>query len=193
MAQPPPNAAEPCTADAIVVIGVAGSGKSTIALALARQTGRVFIDADDLHAPDARAQMAAGVPLSDMQREPWVASLAQELRRHAAAGHAAVLAWSGLRAAHRQRLRESGVPLRFVHLHAAPSVIAARLAARQDHFMPLQLLASQLEALEDPVAEPDVVEVDVDEPPAQVVARVLAALGLPGTPGAVDAWARSRD
>jgi gluconokinase len=161
---------------AIVVIGVAGTGKSTVALALAEHYGYVFLDADDFHTAAAKARMAAGEPLTDEQREPWVGVLECELRRRAQQGRSSVLAFSGLRAVHRQRLRDSGVPTRFVFLHAAPSVIAARLAGRSDHFMPLHLLASQLDALQPPTAELDVVAVDVDGPQTLVLDRVIAAL-----------------
>lgn len=166
----------PVKPHAIVVIGVAGSGKSTVALALARHYGYVFLEADEFHTADARAQMAAGVPLTDEQREPWVDALVRELRRHAQQGRSSVLAFSGLRAVHRQRLRDSGVPMRFVLLHASPSVIAARLAGRRDHFMPLALLASQFDALQPPTAEPDVVAVDVSGSQTQVLDLAIAAL-----------------
>lgn len=161
---------------AIVVMGVSGSGKTTVARALARNYDYAFVDADDFHTADAKTQMAAGVPLTDAQREPWVVALADALRRCARAGRSCVLAFSGLRAAHRQRLRESGVPMRFVFLHAPAAVIATRLAARADHFMPAQLLDSQCEALELPVAETDVVAVDASGSPTQVLHRVIAAL-----------------
>jgi gluconokinase len=174
-------------ADAIVIIGVAGSGKSTVGAALARQERRLFLDADDFHTADARAQMASGVPLTDAQREPWVASLGEAIRRHVLEGRSLVLAWSGLRAAHRQRLRASGVPMRLVFLDAAPSVLAARLSTRQGHYMGLALLASQLEALEDPAGEPDVITVDAARPPAQVVLRVMAALEAAPRPPAMAA------
>jgi len=164
---------------AIVVIGVAGSGKTTVAHALARRFGFAFLDADDFHSDDARAGMAAGVPLSDAEREPWVETLAGELHRHARAGRSTVLAFSGLRAAHRQRLRESGVPMRFVYLQAPPHVIAGRLAARNDHFMPPELLASQLDALQVPDHEPDVLALDTDRPLAEVIERAVAALSAP--------------
>ena len=161
---------------AIVVMGVAGSGKTTVARALAAHYGHVFLDADDFHDAQARAQMAHGMPLTDAQRGPWVEALACELRRQADAGRASVRAFSGLRAAHRQRLRGSGVPLRFVFLHAPDGVIAARLAARNGHFMPPLMLQSQLEALQPPIGEPDVVAVDVGDPQAQVLQRVIDAL-----------------
>jgi gluconokinase len=161
---------------AIVVIGVAGSGKTTVARALAEHLRFVFLDADDFHTAEARGTMAAGVPLGDEQREPWVGLLAHALREHAAQGHSCVLAFSGLRAAHRQRLRDAGVPMRFVFLHAAPGVIAERLAGRSDHFMPSQLLESQLDALQPPTDELDVIPVDASGPQAQVLRQVIAAL-----------------
>ena len=169
----------PAQPHAIVVTGVAGSGKTTVARALAQHYRDVFVDADDFHTSDAKATMAAGVPLTDEHREPWVGVLVRELRAIAQQGHSSVLAFSGLRAVHRQRLRESGVPMRFVFLHAMPSVIAERLATRTGHFMPPALLASQFDVLEPPTGETDVVDVDVDGTPSQVLERVIAALEIP--------------
>jgi len=163
-------------------MGVAGSGKTTVARALASHYGVAFLDADDFHSIDDKMQMAAGLPLTDAQREPWVDVLARELRQLAQQGRSCVLAFSGLRAAHRQRLRDSGVPMRFVFLHAPPAVIAARLAGRDGHFMPSQLLASQFDALEPPTTEPDVLTVDVSGPPAQVLARVIASVETAAPP-----------
>ena len=160
---------------AIIVMGVAGSGKTTVARALAEHYGHVFLDADDFHSVAAMGRMAAGTPLTDAEREPWVDALARELRSQARQGRSVVLAFSGLRAAHRQRLRASGVPVRFVFLDAPPHAIAARLAERHDHFMPPALLASQLAALQVPVGEPDVVAVAVDRPLPEGMAEVVAA------------------
>ena len=166
----------PAEPHAIIVMGVAGSGKSTLALALARHYGYEFLDADDFHAVDAKVQMARGVPLTDAQRDPWVELLRCALRANAQQGRSTVMAFSGLRADHRQRLRDSGVPMRFVFLHARSAVIAARLAARWDHFMPGDLLASQLDALQAPIAEPDVIAVEVSGSPGLILKRVIAAL-----------------
>lgn len=164
---------QPC---AIVVTGVSGSGKSTVALALAGHYGFGFLDADDFHSEEARAQMAAGVPLDDAQRVPWVRRLGEQLRLRADAGRSSVLAFSGLRREHRERLRGCGVPMRFVFLHAAPAVIAARLAARGGHFMPASLLDSQFEALQPPADEPDVIAVDVATTPQDVVTGAIVRL-----------------
>lgn len=164
------------TPRAIVVMGVAGSGKTVVARALARHLGAAFVDADDFHTDASKARMAAGIALTDAERAPWVEALVDTLRGHAAAGRSTVLAYSGLRAAHRQRLRESGVPLRFVFLDAPPHVIAGRLAGRRDHFLSPELLGSQLDALQRPTGEADVVAVDADGPRETVLARVIAAL-----------------
>ncbi|HYG06364.1 MAG TPA: gluconokinase [Stenotrophomonas sp.] len=171
-----PDPVLPPPAPAIVVMGVSGSGKSTVAAALARHYGCLLLDADDFHSEQAKAQMASGVPLTDAQREPWVEALAEALRSFHARGQCVVLAFSGLRRAHRQRLRGSGVPMRFVFLHAAAEVIAARLGTRAGHFMSPALLDSQFEALQPPTDEPDVVAVDVDAPLEEVVARAVAGL-----------------
>ncbi|MBN6149229.1 gluconokinase [Xanthomonas sp. AmX2] len=173
------------TAEAIVVMGVSGSGKTSVAQALAAHYGYLFLDADDFHSDAARAHMAGGQPLTDAMRAPWVAALAAQLRERVADGQALVLAFSGLRRAHRQQLRDSGVPLRFVFLHAAAHVIAQRLAHRSGHFMPVSLLDSQFDTLELPLEERDVISVDVDKPFDAVVADAIAQLDA-------DAGARSR-
>ncbi|MFC7520086.1 gluconokinase [Xanthomonas populi] len=163
---------------AIVVMGVSGSGKTTIAQALAAHYGYRFLDADDYHSVAARAQMAAGQPLTDAIRVPWVELLAATLRDCVHAGESVALAFSGLRGTHRQLLRRSGIPMRFVFLHAAPHVIAARLSARAGHFMPPSLLDSQLQTLELPLDEADVVSVDVDATVTEVVQDAIAQLTL---------------
>ncbi|MCC4621349.1 AAA family ATPase [Xanthomonas cassavae CFBP 4642] len=169
---------------AIVVVGVSGSGKTTIAQALAAHYGFRFLDADDYHSVAARAQMAAGQPLTDAMRVPWVELLSATLRECVQAGESVVLAFSGLRHTHRQLLRSSGVPMRFVFLHAAPHVIAARLGARAGHFMPPSLLDSQLQTLELPLDEADVVSVDVDASVPEVVHEAIAQLEVIDTAAA---------
>ncbi|WAT14899.1 gluconokinase [Xanthomonas fragariae] len=163
---------------AIVVMGVSGSGKTTIAQALAAHYRFRFLDADDYHSVAARAQMAAGQPLTDAMRLPWVELLSATLRDCVHAGQSVVLAFSGLRGTHRQLLRGSGVPMRFVFLHAAPHVIAARLSARAGHFMPPMLFDSQLQALELPLDEADVVSVNVDATVTDVVQNAITKLAL---------------
>lgn len=134
---------------AIVVMGVAGSGKSTLAAALAERLGAVFIEADHLHSPDARARMASGVPLTDDDRRPWLARVAASITDADAAGHAVVVACSALRRSYRDALRrDSGTDLAFVHLHGSEARLAERIGQRAGHFMPATMLASQLATLE---------------------------------------------
>ena len=159
-----------------VVMGVSGSGKTTVARALAEAWDATFLDADDFHSPEARAHMASGRPLTDDMRRPWVERIAADLRRRVDAGERVALAFSGLRRQHRAMLREAGLPLRFVFLHGDRGLIAERMRARSGHYMPVSLLDSQFAALEPPQGEPDVHAVAIDAPPEQVLARALAVL-----------------
>ncbi|MBD9370551.1 gluconokinase, GntK/IdnK-type [Xanthomonas sp. XNM01] len=159
-----------------VVMGVSGSGKSTLAQALSVAWPGTFLDADDVHSARARARMASGLPLTDRMRLPWVRRLAAELQRRDAAGERVVLAFSGLRRRHRDMLRATGLPLRFLFLQGDADLIAARMRARSGHFMPGTLLASQFAALEPPLQEADVVPIAADLAPPAQLARALAAL-----------------
>lgn len=162
---------------AIVTMGVSGSGKSLLARGLAEHYGVRYLDADDFHSPQARARMASGQPLTDEMRKPWVAALGAALCEHADQGEAVVLAFSGLRAAHRAQLRSgSGLRLLFLFLQGEPELIAERLRARAGHFMPPSLLDSQFEALQAPEGEPDVLPVDIAPPPAQMIAAAVEAI-----------------
>ena len=159
-----------------VVMGVSGSGKTTLARALAQAWPATFLDADDFHSQEARAHMAAGRPLTDAMRAPWVERIAAELRRRVEAGERVALAFSGLRRAHRQRLREAGLPLRFLYLEGDPALVAERMRGRRGHYMPLSLLDSQYAALEAPEGEPDVAVVPVALDRAAQLRRALALL-----------------
>jgi len=155
------------------VIGVSGSGKSTVGRVLAERLGIAFIDGDDLHSADAVEKMASGVPLTDEDREPWLHRVA------AAAGEQhVVIACSALRRRYRDLLRaESGRPVAFVHLDVAREALVARLGRRRGHFMPASLLDSQLATLE-PLGEdePGLV-VDGALRPAEIADEVVARLG----------------
>lgn len=159
-----------------VVMGVSGSGKTTIARGLADAWPASFLDADDFHSPQARERMASGLPLTDEMRLPWVERIAAELQRRVAAGERVSLAFSGLRRRHRDILREAGLPLRFLFLQGEPGLIADRMRARAGHYMPVSLLDSQFAALEAPSDEGDVQVIAIDTPPANVLAQALAAL-----------------
>ena len=141
----------------VVVMGVSGCGKSTVGVALAQALGWPFVDADDLHPPSNVAKMAAGVPLTDEDRWPWLDRIVEALRRMTDTHPHVVLACSALRQAYRDRLARAG-DVRFVHLTGDAQTIADRLAARHHRYMPATLLASQFATLEPP---PDAIEVDI--------------------------------
>ena len=153
----------------VIVMGVSGAGKSTIGAALARELGWRFIDADDLHPPQNVAKMAAGAPLSDADREPWLAALNAMLQHE----HKAVLACSALRQRYRDRLTEGIAEFQLVYLKGGFELIGARLAGRQHRYMPASLLRSQFEALEPP-AKAIAVDVSADVPAC--VAAILRQL-----------------
>lgn len=165
------------TPQVVIVMGVSGSGKTTLARLLAEAWHASFIDADDIHDDAARARMAAGLPLTDAMRDPWVVRIADELTARVANGERVVLAFSGLRRRHRERLRATGLPLRFLFLHGDQTLIAARMQARSGHYMPASLLDSQFEALEMPAGEADVVTLAIDQPPDDMLREALPALG----------------
>ena len=159
-----------------VVMGVSGSGKTTLARALADAWPATFLDADDFHSLAAKTRMASGHPLTDRMRAPWVRRIAADLQRRVAAGERVVLAFSGLRRRHRDRLRATGLPLRFLFLQGDPALVAARMQARQGHYMPPSLLDSQFDALELPQAEPDVARIAMEDTPAAQLHHALTML-----------------
>jgi gluconokinase len=157
-------------------MGVAGSGKSTIASALARHLGREFRDGDSFHGPENVAKMARGQPLTDRDRIPWLEDIAAWL----AATPRGIVACSALRASYRDHLRLAG-PLLFLHLEIAPSTARERVAGRNGHFMPASLIDDQYATLETPSpGEPDVVRLDGEAPGPVLVARALSTvIGVP--------------
>jgi carbohydrate kinase (thermoresistant glucokinase family) len=156
----------------VVLMGVAGSGKSTVGPRVAAGLGVPFLDADDFHDATAVAQMAAGIPLDDAARRPWLERLHRLLVEHRDGG--VVLACSALTPAYRAILADGLPELRFVALVAPPEVLAHRLAARHGHYAGPELLASQLDTFE---LDAGVHPVDADRPVADVVAAVLAVAG----------------
>ena len=150
-------------------MGVSGSGKSTVGALLAGRLGTEFLDADEFHPPENVARMAAGVPLSDEDRRPWLERLNAELRKR----KGAVLACSALKESYRAILA-TGLDCRFVHLRGSIELIRARLATRSHRYMPASLLESQFATLEPPAGA---IEVDIAEPPERCVERISAALG----------------
>lgn len=139
---------------AIVVAGVSGAGKSTVAAALAKRLAVPFIEGDALHPQPNIDKMKSGTPLTDEDRAPWLDAIGQRLAAESKAGHGAVAACSALKRAYRSRLRSAaGMPLLFVLLESPLAVLADRVGNRRGHFMPPSLLADQLATLELPGAE----------------------------------------
>ncbi|MEK8088531.1 gluconokinase [Thermithiobacillus plumbiphilus] len=159
----------------IVIMGVAGSGKSTIGQALARDLGWGFIDADDLHPPANIERMRAGLPLTDADRAPWLAALRELIARCLAQQHHVVLAASLLKAAYREAVGVDQDQVRLVFLHADPTLIRQRLEKRQGHFMAAVMLDSQLATLEVPDTG---LRVDASQPQAQIVTAIRRGVSL---------------
>lgn len=157
----------------VVVMGVAGSGKTTIGRLLAARLGWPFYDADDYHPPANIAKMSAGQPLDDADRAGWLAALAGLIAGGLAHGERGVLACSALKRAYRAALRVDEQRVRFVYLRGDFGAIQARLLAREGHFMPAALLRSQFEALEEPV---DAINVDVSLEPGAIVTAIIEQL-----------------
>lgn len=156
----------------VVLMGVAGAGKTTVGIRLAQALGWPFLDADQLHPPESVAKMRAGVPLRDEDRLPWILAVADALRRAEAAGASVVVACSALRAAHRRILASAG-RVRFVYLRVPREVALARVGGRRGHFMPASLVASQFGALQEPS---DALVVDGTQGVDAVVAGIRAWL-----------------
>jgi gluconokinase len=156
----------------IVVMGVSGTGKSTIGRALAETLDLPFIEGDDLHPPANVAKMADGIPLTDADRAPWLDRIAARLDQPA------VVTCSALKRSYRDRLRAAAPDLVLVYLHGTPELLATRMAQRDGHFMPTSLLESQLATLEEPAADEDAIPVDVALRPDEIVELVMHRLGL---------------
>ncbi|WP_433762338.1 gluconokinase [Nocardia sp. CA-135398] len=153
----------------IVLMGVTGCGKSTIARQVASMTGGEFLDADDLHPASNVAKMAAGIPLTDADRAPWL----EAVRDWMGARSAVVVACSALRRRYRDVLRNVAVPVAFVHLDGAPAMIRSRMVARRGHFMRPVLLDSQLALLEPLESDELGVVFDVGTRPDEIARSVV--------------------
>jgi gluconokinase len=160
----------------VVLMGISGSGKSTIGQQLAARLRWPFYDGDDFHSAENVAKMSQGVPLDDDDRRPWLQAMRDELTRVLASGGHAVLAASLLKQQYRDLILSGLSDTRLVYLQADPLVIEERLKNRQGHFFESRLLASQLEILEKPE---DASVVSVNGPTASVVARIVDELALP--------------
>ncbi|HVN01488.1 MAG TPA: gluconokinase [Caulobacteraceae bacterium] len=167
-------------ARALIVMGVAGSGKTTLGEALARRLGWPFKDGDDLHPPANIAKMSAGQPLTDDDRGPYLAAVGDWIDARRAAGEPAVVTCSALKRAYRDRLREGRAGVAFVFMDVDPPTVAARLADRRGHFFGPGLLASQFADLEPPGPDEPVIEVEGALPTPRQVDQVMGALARSG-------------
>jgi gluconokinase len=157
----------------IVVIGVCGCGKSTLGASLAKDLKKPFLDADDFHPAANKEKMSRGIPLNDADRLPWLTALGRALAKQGKQAGMAVAACSALRRAYRDHLlAEAGEPILFVMLDGSRELIAQRLAARADHFMPPALLDSQLAILEPPQDDEQALTLDVARPVTHLVKHI---------------------
>ena len=158
----------------IIVMGVSGSGKSTVARELAAKLSYDFVEADDFHSEQAKKRMSRGLPLTDDMRLPWVDRIKESLEQSISEHRSSVLAFSGLRKSHREILQ--GLPTITVtlFLNADQELIAQRLEEREQHFMSPSLLSSQFETLESPIGEQDTYEVSAADVLPSVVSNCLA-------------------
>lgn len=160
--------------DSLVIMGVAGCGKSSLGAALAQATGLPLVEGDDFHSPASRAKMSQGIALDDADRDGWLCTLGEKLRAHP---EGLVLTCSALKRAYRERLRQAAPGLRFVFLDISRAQAQARVAARAaQHFFSTSLVDSQFATLEVPTGEPGVLRVDALKSLAQLQAEVTAWL-----------------
>jgi gluconokinase len=163
----------------VVVMGVSGSGKTTVAHGIAAATNLLFAEADDFHSRANVEKMRAGTPLTDEDRWPWLHDLAAWMAERAAEGRSTVIACSALRRVYRDVLASGPPTIDFVHLDGRVDVIRERMAARSGHYMPASLLDSQVSTLEPLQPDESGIELDVALSPEELVAQAVRGLDLP--------------
>jgi gluconokinase len=165
----------------VLVLGVSGSGKSTVGSMLAGRLGWPYAEADDFHPTANRQKMAAGHALTDEDRWPWLETIAEWMDNRIAAGSSAVVTCSALKRSYRELLRVGRPEIRLVYLQGSRELISSRLMARQGHFFPAQLLETQFATLEEPVADEHPYVVPVGGTPEAIVDEILRQLELSGS------------
>jgi carbohydrate kinase (thermoresistant glucokinase family) len=170
------SADQPSAFSALIIMGVSGSGKSTIANALGQKLGWVVEDADQFHPESNVKKMSAGIPLTDDDRWPWLQAIAAEIARKRTSGTSVIMACSALKRTYRDILVQGHRDVRIVYLRGRKELIAERLAARKNHFMPPGLLDSQFRTLEEPTADEHPLVVDIDATVDEIADRIVALL-----------------
>ena len=169
----------------LVVMGVAGSGKSTIAAALSQQVGWACAEADEFHPQTNIQKMIQGIPLQDEDRWPWLQQIQNWMTTQAKAGKSTVLTCSALKQRYRQLLYQVEGCVLFLHLHGEADLIGQRMQGREGHFMPPTLLPSQLATLE-PLSDDELatgsLRLDISKSPEELVSTIVASLTLPAAP-----------
>jgi gluconokinase len=166
---------------AVVVMGVAGSGKSVVASALAARLGARFVEGDILHPPENVARMASGLPLTDIDRKGWLDTIGSEIAVAASRGERVVAACSSLKRAYRERLRQHWGRIFFVYLQIDQATAWRRVSMRKGHFMPASLVESQFADLEPPAADENALTLDASHPVAELVEASSEFLQANGT------------
>ncbi len=166
---------------ALVLMGVSGSGKSTVGALLAERLGWEMMEGDRLHPPANVEKMRQGIPLDDADREPWLDRIGEELKAWAAAGRSGVMTCSALKRAYRARILAARPDVRFVYLKGSEQLIGSRVSVRHHEYMPASLLKSQFETLEEPMPGEPVITVDAGDTPEIEVQTIIDALGLSGS------------
>lgn len=159
----------------LIMMGVTASGKTTVGERLSKRLKWPFYDADAFHPPANIAKMSRGEPLTDEDRQPWLAALHAKIAEHSHAGRPAVFACSALKETYRDTLRGDLPDVHFVYLKGDPAVLQARLDHRKGHFMPRTMLPSQLEALQEPA---DALVLDAANTPSSLVRQIITAFNL---------------
>jgi gluconokinase len=160
----------------LVVMGVSGSGKTTVAQGLAAAEGWALLEGDSFHPPANVAKMQSGTPLTDEDRWPWLRAIAAEIDAYRARGESAVVACSALRRAYRDILIGERPDVRLVYLNGSHMLIAARMKARKNHFMPPALLESQFSTLEEPGPDENPITVGIGGTPDEIVHAIMERL-----------------
>ncbi|MFT3820389.1 MAG: gluconokinase [Rubrivivax sp.] len=166
------------SAPRVVVMGVSGCGKSTVGRLLAARLGVHYVEGDELHPPENVARMAAGVPLTDADRHGWLQEVAGQLANATSRSRGVVVSCSALKRRYRDLLRAAAPDLCLLHLHGSPELLAQRLAARKGHYMPPSLLQSQLDTLEPPGPDEQVLTLDIAAGAPQLAEQAVRWLGV---------------